>query len=143
MFPQTISKHLKPLVSAAMLITLAPVGTAPMAFAAIATNTIDAQAVIAANGRRLIVSGPIQCTAGERVSIRVTVTQRSTGAIAEGSVVGVCTGNIDRWEVQATTRGKEAFQEGAATAVAIATTTTGGQTTDAHQWLVNMTLATP
>ena len=32
------------------------------------------------------------------------------------------------------------FQEGPATAVAVALTTVRGETTDAHQWLVNITL---
>jgi hypothetical protein len=47
-------------------------------------NTIDPVAIVADNGRHLIVTGPIECTHGERVELRVTVTQRETGAVAEG-----------------------------------------------------------
>jgi hypothetical protein len=38
------------------------------------------------------------------------------------------------------THGKATFEEGSATAVAVASTTSRGKVTDAHQWLVNITL---
>jgi hypothetical protein len=38
------------------------------------------------------------------------------------------------------TQGKPSFAEGAAWAVALARTTDHRDTTDAHQWLVNLTL---
>ena len=85
-------------------------------------------------------TGPLGCTAGERAYLRVTVTQRATGAVAEGRTVVTCTGNIERWQVHASTQGNETFQPGPATAVAIAHTTSRGETTDAHQWLVEITL---
>ena len=50
------------------------------------------------------------------------------------------TGTTNQWQVQATTQGKAVFTPGPATATAIAVTTTRGTTTDAHQWLVNITL---
>ena len=71
----------------------------------------------------------------------MTVTQRSTGAVAEGRTLITCTGNIQQWEIHASTQGNETFQDGPATAVAIARTTSRGEATDAHQWLVNITLA--
>ena len=91
-------------------------------------------------GRQIIVTGPIACTAGERAYLRVTVSQRATGAVAEGRSLVTCTGNTQQWEVHASTQGNETFEEGPATAVAIARTTDRGETTDAHQWLVNITL---
>jgi hypothetical protein len=42
--------------------------------------------------------------------------------------------------VQASTLGKERFAEGPATAVALGRTTARGKATDAHQWLVEITL---
>lgn len=69
-----------------------------------------------------------------------TVTQRSTGAVAEGHTRITCTGDIQQWEVHASTQGQETFEEEPATAVALGRTTDRGETTDAHQWLVDITL---
>ncbi len=85
-------------------------------------------------------TGPIECTERERAHLRVTVTQRETGAMAEGRTRITCTGDTQQWGVHASTHGKEAFQEGPATAVALARTSNRGETTDAHQWLVDITL---
>lgn len=92
------------------------------------------------DGRQVILTGPFACSEGERGHLRVTGTQRSTGAVAEGRTLDTCTGGSQQWEVEATIRGQETFAEGAATAVAIGTTTDRGATTDAHQWLVEITL---
>jgi hypothetical protein len=140
MFAQATQKHMKRLVSAAMVLTLVGVFGAPAAFARIAFNTIDPVAIVTDTGQHIIVTGPIACTAGERAFLRVTVSQRATGAVAEGRTLITCTGNTQQWEVHASTQGNETFEEGPATAVAIARTTDRGETTDAHQWLVNITL---
>ena len=68
------------------------------------------------------------------------MTQRSTGAVAQGLTRITCTGDIQQWEIHASKRGKEIFEEGPATAVALARTTFRRNITDAHQWLVNITL---
>jgi hypothetical protein len=70
----------------------------------------------------------------------VTVTQRSTGALAEGRTLITCTGNTQQWEAHASTQGRETFEEGPAIAVAVAHTSERGVTTDANQWLVDITL---
>jgi hypothetical protein len=49
-------------------------------FAGVALNTIDPVAHQTENGRQIVVTGPIACTAGEGVTLRVTVTQRSRRA---------------------------------------------------------------
>jgi hypothetical protein len=140
MFAQPIKRHTNCLVSAAMVMTLAGVFGTPAAFARVILNTIDPVAIVTDTGRHLIATGPIACTAGERAFLRVTVSQRATGAVAEGRTLITCTGNTQQWEVHASTQGNETFEEGPATAVAIARTTDRGETTDAHQWLVNITL---
>jgi len=111
-----------------------------VAFAKITANTIDAVALVADDGRHLVVTGPITCTAGERAILHVTVTQRTTGALAEGQTLFVCSGARQEWEVHAATQGRETFELGSATAVAVARTSVPGDTTDAHQWLVPITL---
>jgi hypothetical protein len=108
--------------------------------ARVATNTIDPVAVVPDNGRHLVVTGPFTCTARERAYLLMTVTQRTTGAVAEGSGFITCTGVNQQWEVHALTQGAASFAPGAATAVGLGTTSYRGQVTDAHQWLVNITL---
>lgn len=116
------------------------VGLAAPSLARIVLNTIDPVAIVTDNGHHLVMTGPITWTAGERVYLRVTVTQRETGAVAEGRTRETCTGDTQQWEVHAATQGKATFQKGPATAVAVGRTTTRAGTTDASQWLVDITL---
>jgi hypothetical protein len=50
--------------------------------ALISTNTIDRQATYTNGGERVRASGPVACTRGELISIRVTVIQAATDARA-------------------------------------------------------------
>src|ERR1043166_6494223 len=114
----TIKQHRKGLVPAAVVMILVGVCLAPIAFARIALNTINPFATVTGNGRQLMVTGPLACTNGETAYLRVTVTQRTTGAVAEGRTLVTCTGTVQQWEVHAPAQGRETFQEGPATAVA-------------------------
>jgi hypothetical protein len=140
MFAQGTRKRGIRLAAVAMVMTAAGIFGAHSAFARITANTIDPVAIVADNGRDVIVTGPIACTAGERAYLRVTVTQRSTGAVAEGRTLLTCIESTQQWEVHASTQGQETFEVGPATATALARTTEGGETTDAHQWLVDVVL---
>jgi len=137
---QSIKHHPKWLVSAAIFLTVAGVFVARTAFAKLARNTIDPVGIVADKGRHLTLTGPLAATAGERAVMRVTVTQRTTGAVAEGYVFLTGTGTTNQWEIQIRSRGKAAFEAGPATAVALARTFARGKVTDAHQWLVDLTL---
>jgi hypothetical protein len=127
-------------VSTAILLTVVGTFVARTAFARITANTIDPVGLVAENGRHLTLTGPIAVTAGERVELRVTISQRSTGAVAEGVAFLAGTGTTARWKVEAWAEGAATFEAGPATAVALARTTAGGKTTDAHQWLVEIQL---
>jgi len=141
MLTQSIKQHKKWLVAAAILLTVGDVFVARTAFAKIVSNTIDPIARVGANGRHLIVTGPVRTDMVQPVFLHVTVTQRSTGAIAEGVATFTGTGNDQQWEVHAFARGRETFAEGPATAVAFARSATShGEFDDSHQWLVNVTL---
>jgi len=138
---QSIKQHKQWLVPAAIVLTLAGVFVARTACAKILVNTIDPVGIVAHNGRHVTLTGPLAVTAGERVQMRVTVSQRTTAAVAEGGVILTGTGTTNHWEVEAAVQGNETFEAGPATATAIAVTSAaGGQATDAHQWLVNITL---
>ena len=98
-------------------------------------------ALVTDTGRHVIVTGPIVCDTGERAAVRVTVTQRTTGAVAEGITRVVCRGTEQQWKVHAAAYGNESFEQGTAWAVGLARTSDGARTTDAHQWLVEIALA--
>jgi len=134
-------KHLKTLlVSTIVLVILASVFVARTAFAKLAANTINPIGIVADNGRKVMVTGPIAVTSDERTELRVTVTQRSTGAVAEGLIFFSGTGQTNQWELTAVANGSAGFTAGPATVVALARSSVQGQSTDAHQWLVNVTL---
>src|SRR5438552_4153663 len=113
------------------LAALVGVCLTPLALAKLTFNTIDPVAIVSGNGLHVMLTGPIACTEGERVSLRVTVTQRETGALAEGAALFTCTGVIQQWKVLASIQGNETFQPGPATAVAIGRSSSGAKTTDA------------
>jgi hypothetical protein len=140
MSSQPTNKPRNGLVLVAMALALVGVYLAPPAFAGIALNTIDPVALVTDDGRHLIVTGPLACAEGERAFLCVTVTQRTTGAVAEGRTRITCTGDTRPWEIHVSIHGEETFLEGPATAVAVARTILYGDTTDAHQWLVDITL---
>jgi hypothetical protein len=128
------------LTALAIVLALAAAGGTRIALAKIVRNTIDPVATVAEGGRRVTVSGPLEATAGETAYLLVTLTQRSTGAVAHGIAFVTATGARQQWTVQVYTVTREAFAEGPATAVGLARTTAQGRATDAHQWLVNVTL---
>jgi hypothetical protein len=140
MFTSLTCKLLPFFVAITLMMTLMGTFIARTAVAKILVNTIDPVATVADDGRHLVVTGPVACTAGERAHLRVTVTQRDTGAVAQGHTFIRCNGDTQQWKVHAATQGKEPFQAGAATAVALDRTTRLGDPTDAHQWLVEITL---
>ena len=128
------------LVSTTVLVILAGVFVARTGFAKITLNTIDPVGIVADKGRQVTVTEPVAVTVGERTELRVTVTQRSTGAVAEGVIFFAGTGQTNQWEVTVAAEGRAAFQAGPATVVGLARSSVNGHATDAHQWLVNVTL---
>ena len=124
MFAQPTKKDVKCLVSVAIVIALVGVFIVPMAFGGFHFNwTVDPVAIVTDNSRHIIVTGPIGCDEGETAYLRVVLTQRETGAVAEGRTLITCTDDIQHWEVQASIQGKATFQEGPATAVVLGRTT--------------------
>jgi hypothetical protein len=127
-------------VSAVALAVVSGAVLVPDLLARVILNTIDPVLMMSADRRQVTVTGPISCSETQPLDLRVTVTQRSTGAIAQGHVRTFCTATEQHWEVEASVRGKETFEEGTARAVAVALTSSGQTIDDAHQWLVDVTL---
>ena len=134
-------KHFKTwLAPVALLVVLSSLFITRTVWARLSANTIDTVGIVADKGRQVTVTGPIAVTAGERTELRVTVTQRSTGAVAEGVISFTSTGQTNQWEITAVAEGRATFEAGPATVVGLARSSINGQATDAHQWLVNVTL---
>src|SRR2546429_428902 len=92
MFIQALKQHKQWVTAAAVVVALAGLFVARTAFAKVVLNTIDPVATLAEKGRHITVTGPIAVTAGERTLLRVTVSQRTTGAVAEGRTIFTGTG---------------------------------------------------
>ena len=84
---------------------------AEAASAFISANTIDEHATYKKHGTLVRVSGPIACTRGERVAIRVAVRQPATAARARSRWKGRCTGKVQHWQVRARARARDPLRE--------------------------------
>ena len=104
------------------------------ASAFLTANTIDERATYRKDGRLLRVSGPIGCSRGESISIRVTVTQRATAARARSRWKGRCAGKVQHWRATASARRGTRFNNGGGRVCAVAKTRNGARVTDTRKW---------
>jgi hypothetical protein len=111
------------------------------AHAVIASNTIDRHATYTNGGALVRASGPIACTRGERVSIRVTVSQSATAARASERLEHRCTGEVQHWHVRARAFGGKRFESGKAKVCAVAYTRAGRHMTDEKSWCADVSLS--
>lgn len=95
---------------------------------------IDPVATLSADGRHVLVGGPLTCPEGATFRLRVSVTQRASGAYAEAIKTFACTGTAQHWSASARRTGGERFSAGAVEVCALGRTFAGGRVTDAHQW---------
>lgn len=101
-------------------------------------NTIDEEATLFGNGQGAFVTGPVECTEGGRVAIRVEVTQGAT--TGTGSFRAPCTGEEQEWAVSVVVRGSGKFEPGPATATAWAVVGGRQHATDDSEWTEGIVL---
>lgn len=128
------------LLAAVALLCNAIAGAEVFADGSVRVTRFDPALSLNASGRRVFVTGTVECTQGEKVQLHLTISQRLTGAVAEGNWKGVCTGNPQVWETDAVTQADGKFQLGAAQAVGFGVTISQGKPTDAIQWFDDITL---
>jgi pimeloyl-ACP methyl ester carboxylesterase len=80
------------------------------------------------------VTGPIDCTRGERVAVRVAIRQPATAARARGRLKSRCTGKVQHWAVTAHVRRGTRFGNGRGRVCAVANTRSGSRVTDTRKW---------
>ena len=85
-------------------------------------------------GGHVQIGGHVVCAEGAVADLRVTITQRGTGAVAEGRTRIACTGDETGWEIQGATVGRGAFTAGPATACGLLEITGENDPPDAFQW---------
>jgi hypothetical protein len=93
-----------------------------------------------ASGRAVKLSGPIKCPAGDIVRVRATVSQRSTGAVAQAFWNKPCTGKGQHWHKTASVNDGVMLSAGCAHAAGLAIIRHAGKPVDAFQWLRTVTL---
>lgn len=91
-------------------------------------------------GRKVVVSGHGGCTAGEQVTVAITVTQASGGAVATGQKEQVCSGELQTWSGIATAVSSSSFANGPAESCGLATTRDNGYVTDTFAWCKDVDL---
>lgn len=102
----------------------------------------DHDGALTNRGRAVLISGPITCRAGDRVRIRATVSQVSTGAVAEGVWSGRCTGMVLNWHITARVTDGVDLRAGGADGVGLAIIRQDRTPRRAVQWIRPLTLQT-
>ena len=106
------------------------------------SSDIDSPARVSKTGRHIAVSVPVECPEVRDVTfLRVTVTQHVVGAIAEGSTRGACTGETQRFIVDAEVLGNTTFgAPGIAQVCAVSQIGLPSQPIESKQWCRDITL---
>jgi hypothetical protein len=100
----------------------------------------DRAALLANGGVTVLVSGPIICRVGDSVRIRATVSQASTGAVAEGLWSKRCTGTLMHWHITAIVTDGAHFSAGDGDGAGLAIMRRHGIPGSAIQWIRPLTL---
>ena len=126
----------------AMLVLSLAIGPSVAAAGAIgASSTVADPARLAAGGRALQVRGVVRCSACSGFTLGATVSQRGSGAIAQGGVRCTCHSAAEHWVLTARAREGTRFRPGAArVCVWVTARSQGGEAIDARQWCESVTL---
>jgi hypothetical protein len=100
----------------------------------------DTPLPVLAEGRDVIASGHGGCTADEQVTVAVTITQSTSGAIATGQTQQTCTGELQTWSVRVTANTTATLATAPGEACGLASTREGGYVTDTYDWCKDVDL---
>lgn len=95
---------------------------------------------ILAAGSQVETTGHGGCTAGEQVTVAITITQPASGAVATGENEHTCTGQLQIWRSVLTADTPTPFEEEAAEACGLATSRDGADITDTYAWCRDVVL---
>jgi hypothetical protein len=100
----------------------------------------DRAASLVGGGAEVHLSGPVDCPVGDTVAIRATVSQLSTGAVAEGDWSKACTGTALHWHITAIVDDGAHLRPGSADGVGLAVIRDRGVPVSALSWISPLTL---
>jgi hypothetical protein len=124
-----------------LVLSLAIGPSVAVAGAIAASSTVSDSARLAAGGRALQVGGVVRCSACRGFTLGATVSQRGSGAIAQGGVRCTCDGVAEHWLLTARAREGTTFRRGPArVCVWVTARSQGGEAIDARQWCESVTL---
>lgn len=112
----------------------AAAGAAEGAFLGNNPGNIDRNAISTRDGEGVQATGPLICSRDERVSLRVTVTQQATRAIARARWTHACSGAVQHWRVRAATRAGTRFEAGPGKVCVRGRTRSADRITDRERW---------
>jgi hypothetical protein len=118
-----------------------PPGGSGCGFNCLFFSNIDARATLQNQGKGVVVTGPIRCAKGDRATLRITLTQRSTTSLAQVGLHGRCTGTLRAYRFPLKAR-VGTFKAGAAFACLLGATERGGHYVDVNQWCRRVKLTT-
>lgn len=100
----------------------------------------DTPLPVLAGGRDVIASGHGGCTADQQVTVAVTLTQSTSGAVATGEWMNSCSGELQTWSLRVTAHTTSSFATAAAEACGLATAREGAYVTDTFDWCKDVDL---
>jgi hypothetical protein len=90
--------------------------------------------VLSENGRKIAVTGHLNCIKGDDYEIQTAVTQSSTGALARGKTQGQCAGKAGQFSAATWAYDEALFKPGPAQACAVLIIRTAAKISDVFQW---------
>jgi len=122
------------LTAVALAIVLAAGVLTATALAASFRGAFDEKDAIIDSGTAVTVAGTIGCPAGDTVTVRATISQAYTSAVAEGTWSASCTGNSQRWSAAATVTDGAHLKPGCAQGAGLSIVSKDGSAVKVRQW---------
>ncbi len=104
------------------------------------TQAFDATATMRADGRLVVVTGPVQCPEAEEGQATIVLTQADTGAIAEGRWAGACGTQEHQWRAELSLTDVNPLQPGPAFVCGAALFRSQGAVVEVGQWCNEVTV---
>jgi hypothetical protein len=103
-------------------------------------QAFDATATMRADGRLVVVTGPVQCPEADEGQSSIVLTQAATGAITEGRWAGACGTQERHWRAELVLSDVNALQPGPAFVCGASLFRSQGAVVEVGQWCNEVTL---
>lgn len=128
-------------LAAALTLSLATVAAASGSDIDRARSSVGDSARLNAAGTALHLTGVVRCADCRTFTLGATVSQRTSGAVAQGGVRCVCRGAVEHWRLTARARESTTFEPGAArVCVWVIARGSAARPIDARQWCESVAL---